>query len=193
MTTCRDVIAYAMRLGRVLPAGEDPENDEAADGLIALQSLYDSWVSGGMFGRLEDVTLTANDNVEEGKRYYVPTGFTLTENPTIAAEDSADGVERQPRDLAIYESLTEAGTRTVKVYDRTSWVALTGLALGDNAPLAGRSPMGLAAALACSGAFLAIFGDADVSPRVERLANSFLIQLSYKLGSTRDRVAAEYF
>lgn len=193
MTTCRQVITYALRQSKVIASGDDPSSDEAEDGLIALQSMYDDWVSGGMFGRLTDKYMTENENVEEGIRYYVPTGLTLTENVTIAAEDSFDGL-RQPRDLSLYESLTQAGVRTVKLYDRTAWVALTGLTLASDAPLASRGAFSLAAALAVSGGFAAMFGSAaDIGPDTRNLAASFLGSLSYKLGSTRDRAAAEYF
>jgi hypothetical protein len=32
-----------------------------------------------MFGTLEDVYLDGDDTAEEGKRYYIPSGFTLTD------------------------------------------------------------------------------------------------------------------
>jgi len=194
MATCLDVITYALRLARVTASGASPSAAETADGLACLQSMYDSWLANGMFGKLEDVYLTVNDTAQEGKRYLLAAGITLTEPTTIPAEDSADGSERQPRDLSIYESLTSTGTRTVRLYDRTGWVNLLGLASSDIAPLSGRAAMGLAATLATSGAFCAMFGDtATMNPDVRALANTFKAGLSYKLGSTRDRTASEYF
>jgi hypothetical protein len=192
--TCLDIITSALKLGRVIPSGGTPSAAETEDGMDCLQSLYDEWVAGAMFGKLTDSYLTASDTAQEGYRYLLAAGVTLTEPATISAEDSADGVERQPRDLALYESLTSTGTRSVRLYDRTGWVDLLDLTTGDIAPLSSRGKMGLAACLATSGAFAAMFGDtATMNPDVRAAANRFKASLSYKLGSTRDRTAAEYF
>lgn len=192
MATCLDIITYAMRSLGVLSSGENPSAEEGEDGLAALQSMYDEWVASGMFGRLTDSYLTADDTAQEGYRYLLASGITLTEPTTIAAEDNDDGVTRQPRDLAIYESLTSTGTRSVRLYDRTGWVSLTGLALSDTAPLSGRGAIGLAAALACSGGFADMFG-ADAKPALLARAQRFLSALSHKHGTTRDRLAPDYF
>lgn len=192
MASCLDIITSALKLARVLPSGGVPSASETGDGLDCLQSLYDEWVAGAMFGKLTDKYLTANDTALEGYRYLLASGVTLTEPTTISSEDSADGSERQPRDLALYESLTSTGTRTVRLYDRTGWVDLIGLATTDEAPLSSRGKMGLAACLATSGAFASMFG-AVSDPDVRAAANRFRASLSYKLGTTQDRRAAEYF
>jgi hypothetical protein len=190
MATCSDIITHALKLGKVIASGTTPDADESADGMRCLQSMYDGWRTKGMFGELEDVYLEENDVAEEGKRYFVPTGLTLTAATSVYDDE---GATRQPRDLALYEALTEAGTQTVCLYDRTAWVDLTGLELADTAPLSGRGEMGLAAALACSGAFLAMFDDAAVSPRVERLSRDFIANVMWKGGSTQDKPAGEYY
>ena len=194
MATCLDIITSALKLARVLPSGGTPSASETEDGMDCLQSLYDEWVAGGMFGKLTDTYLTADDTAREGNRYLLASGVTLTEPTVIPAEDSADGTARQPRDLAIYESLTSTGTRSVRLYDRTGWVDLLGLTTTSIAPLASRGKMGLAACLATSGAFAAMFNDtATMNPDVRSVANTFRASLSYKLGTTRDRTASEYF
>lgn len=190
--TCLDIITYAMRQARVLGPGKEPKAAEAEEGLVALQSFYDELVQGGMFGRLEDSYLTADDTAEEGKRYLLASGVTLTEPTTVAAEDSADGIARQPRDLSVYEKVTSAGVRSVRLYDRTAWVDLIGLASSDIAPLSDRGAYGLASALATSGGFIDMFG-AELSPVVLARAKRFLSNLSHKLGSTRDRLTPDYF
>lgn len=190
--TCLDIITSALKLARVIPSGGAPSAAETEDGMDCLQSLYDEWVAGGMFGKLADQYLTASDTAQEGHRYLLASGVTLTEPITISAEDSADGVARQPRDLALYESLTDTGTRTVRLYDRTQWVDLLDLASADIAPLSSRGKMGLAACLATSGAFASMFGSVS-DPDVRAAANRFRASLSYKLGTTRDRTASEYF
>lgn len=193
-STCLDVVTSALKLARVLGSGGVPKAAEAADGLACLQSLYDGFVADGMFGRLEDVYLTADDTAQEGKRYRLASGVTLTEPTTISAEDSADGTERAVRDLALYEKVDSAGNRTVRLYDRTQWVNLLDLASETVAPLSSRGAMGLAACLATSGAFAAMFGDtATMNPDVRAMSNRFRASLSYKLGSTQDRRKAEYF
>lgn len=190
MATCSDIITNALKLTRVIPSGTSPTTAETSDGMKCLQSLYDSFVTGGMFGELEDVYLDADDVAEEGKRYFVPTGITLTA-PTSIYVDSGNKT-RQPRDLAIYESLTQAGTRTVKIYDRTAWVAMTGLASSDTAPLASRGEMGLSACLAVAAAFMSMFG-AQPDEATIRLASMFLKNISLKGGTTRDRLKADYY
>jgi hypothetical protein len=189
MATCLDVITNAARMSQIIGPGKDLKAAEAELGMDCLQGLYDTWLANGMFGRLEDVYLTSDDTAEEGKRYYIPAGVTLTSATSEYLD--GDGDTRQPRDLSCYESLTSTGTRTVRLYDRTEWVDLQNLDLSDIAPLSGRGATGLAAALATHGAFAATFG-AEPSQRVAILAATFLAGLCYKTGSTRDRARAEY-
>lgn len=192
MATCQEVVTAALRLSRVIGVGASPTSSESDRGMECLQSLYDGWVTGGMFGELEDVYLEESDTALEGKRYFVPTGYTLTDAASIYVDE--DGAVRQPRDLALYESLTQAGTRAVKLYDRTDWVAMTGLALASTAPLSNRGLMGLAAVLATSGAFAAIFGaNALMDPDIRALASNFLRNIVGKHGSTQDRSGSSFY
>ena len=191
MATCLDIVTYAMRSLGVLGGGASPTSSEGADGLVALQSFYDELVASGMFGRLEDVFLDFDDTAQEGKRYLLDTGIVLTEPTIIDASMSVDGADRQPRDLSLYESLTSAGVRSVRLYDRTQWVDLIDLTLTDDAPLASRGAMGLAAAVACSGGFSDMFG-ATAGPALLGRSTRFLSSLTHKLGSTRDRLTVEY-
>jgi hypothetical protein len=190
MATCLETVANAMRMSKVLGIGKEPKAAEAELGMSCLQGLYDMWLTNNMFGRLTDVYLTADDTAEEGKRYYIPLGITLTAATSSIVDP--DGNTRQPRDLSCYETLTSTGTRAVKLYDRTAWVNLLDLGLSDIAPLSGRGATGLAAALASYGALAAAFG-ADPGPQVGVLAATFMAGLSYKTGSTRDKIKAEYF
>lgn len=203
MATCLDVITHAMKLTRILPSGGAPSAAEAADGLACLQSLYDQWRTGGMFGTLQDVYLTEDATAQEGKRYYVPAGITLTAATSEYVPDqsstdygmcdySGSADLRQPRDLALYETLTSTGTHEAKLYDRTSWVNLMGLASSDTAPLSSRNAHGLAACLATSGAFMAMFG-VQPDPSLIALARHFLRSVMGKLGSTQDKPSGEYY
>jgi hypothetical protein len=190
VTTCLNIVTQALRLGKVVASGDSPSADEAADGLACLQSLYDAWIAAGMFGQLKDLYKAEAYSALEGERITAPSGVVVT-FPT-ALPDLTNGGNRAPRDLSCIETIID-GVRVVKIWDRTAWVALRGLALSDAAPLAERGAVGLSAALACSGAFLAEFGDEGVSPRVERLARQFNGTLSYKAGTTQDISQAEYF
>ncbi len=190
MATCLEIISYAMRMNRIIGVGKTPKAAESAEGQIALQSLYDEWRTGGMFGELEDVYLDSSDTAEEGKRYFVPTGFTLTA-PTSVYLDSS-GNTRQPRDLAMYEALTQAGAQTAMLYDRTAWVSLMGFASGTTAPMSSRNAYGLAACLATSGGFVAVFGK-EPAPATVALARHFLRNIMTKTGSTQDKYAPDYF
>jgi hypothetical protein len=186
--TCRDIVTLALKLARVT---RSPTAAEADDGLTCLQALYDGWVATGLFGQLEDLYLDGDDTALEGKRYFVASGVTLTAATSVYVD--TDGSTRQPRDLALYESVTAAGVRSVLLYDRSAWVELTGLTLNSTAPLAVRGQAGLAAALATSGGFAAMFGPVD-DPAVRMLAIPFLTGLSYKLGTTRNRAdGPDYF
>jgi hypothetical protein len=190
MATCLEIITYALRMSKVVGMGKDPKSAESDEGMVALQALYDQWRTGGMFGTLEDVTLEEDDTAEEGKRYFVPTGFTLTDATSVYVD--ASGETRQPRDLALYESLTEAGDQAAKIYDRTEWRSLLGLESADIAPLSGRNAYGLAACLATSGGFVAGFG-AEPSPATIAVARHFLRNIMDKGGSTQDRDGAVYY
>lgn len=201
--TCLDIITDALKLAGVLRSGASPKAAESDDGMVCLQALYDEWVLGGMFGRLTDSYLTADADAQEGYRYYVPAGVTLTDATSDYvpqygdAYDDCDyssgiGYTRQPRDLAIYESLTSTGTRKVKLYDRTGWVDLLDLTTASIAPLASRGRTGLACALATSGAFVATFG-ASLRPDVVSKGRDFTANLANKFGSTQDEAPGEYF
>jgi hypothetical protein len=187
--TCLDIITYALRMTRVVGIGKVPKAAEAEEGMVALQSLYDDWRTGGMFGQLKDKYLKEDDTAEEGHRYYIPAGFTLTD-ATSAYEDRC-GNTRQPRDLALYERF-DGTTHAAKLYDRTAWVDLLGLTLEDIAPLSGRNDYGFAACLATSGGFMSAFG-VEPSQTVVAVARHFNSNIASKIGSTQDTRRAEYF
>jgi hypothetical protein len=178
VTTCADIITYAMRQTKVLGSGKVPTAPELVDGMIALQSFYDLMVTDGLFGSLTDLYKTDDYEAKEFERITAPTGVTIT-FPALL-DDLTNGGSRPPRDLAIIETIVN-GTRTVQLWDRTAWVPLTGLASSDDAPLAERGAWALGAAFAISGTFIAMFGEsADVTPTVAMLGSRFMGSLSAK-------------
>lgn len=187
MPTCRDIITRALRKVRVYAAGEDPSSDDMTDGLDELQNLYEQWISNGMFGRLEDV-LTDDDYETEPNQRVIATG-----SPTITIPTEIEGDEETttPFDTAALEVVdVDAVTVTRYIYENGAWVEISGLALDDEAPLAGKGRGGLSACLAL--AYAEEFG-AEVGPGVARQAAAFKTGLSLKLGSSAQRTAPEYF
>lgn len=196
MATVRDVVTLALRQGRVIGVNGTPTAAEAERGLEAFQAQLNAWVADGMFGRLTDVYLEASDTAKEGRRYRLAAGVTLT-IPTIIegeggdyGEEGENTSERQPLDLSVIESVTSTGTRTVKLWDRTSWVDLLSLTLESTAPLASRGLAGLAACVAKT--YCEMFGR-ELGPQTAQLARRFEGSLSHKMGSTRGPATADYF
>lgn len=186
MATCRDVITRAYGLPGIV-RNDDPTADEAEWGLIGLQSLFDTWVAGGMFGRLTDVYTSVAYTAREGERVIASGSPTIT-IPTTYAQDGDAGTDRAPYDLSLIE-VQDGQTRNVWLYDRSAWVDLTDLALEDACPLALRGMSGLAACLA-----LEIAGPSwTATDAIMRLAAQFKQALSYKIGSTRPVRTASYF
>lgn len=187
MTTVRQIVTDGLRLTGFIGFNATPTSPEAEMGLDGLQSLYDTWVTGGMFGRLTDTYKTANYTAKENERVIAPTAITVT-FPT-SLDDDENGGSRAPRDLSIIETVLNS-VRAVKIYDRTGWVTVTGLTLDSTAPLAERGRHGLALCLA---RHLLEGVGRSLGPMQSAAAAQFLAGISYKLGSTRDRIAAEYY
>lgn len=177
MATCNDIVARALQMAGIVGIGETPTADEAAFGMEALQSLYDSWVEGGMFGRLADVYKTVAYEAKEQERVIAPAGVAVTFPATI---ESVEG-DRAPRELSCIVTLID-GAQTSKIYHKGKWVGLNGLALTDGAPLADRGVFGLAAVLALM--IAETFKEGGVSASVAAMARQFLGSLSLKLGAT---------
>lgn len=187
MATCRDVIYRAYRLAGIVGLGDDPDAEEADFGMDALQSMFDAWVSGGMFGRLTDVYKTVAYTAKEGERVHTSGSPTIT-IPDTYAEDGEAGTDRAPYDLSLIE-VQDGATRNRWLYDRNDWVDLVGLTLGSTCPLADRGINGFAASLAME--IAGPFG--DIPSRVFQSAAAFKQGLSYKLGSTRPPRVTSYF
>lgn len=201
--TCLDIITYTLRMSRVIGIGKTPKAAESEEGMAALQSLYDEWRTGSMFGTLKDCYVSSAVTAQEGRRYYVTSGGSVTDATSDYTPQFGDaytecdyasgiGKVRQPRDLSLYEVVEADGTQTAKLYDRTGWIDLLDLELTDIAPLSGRGAYGLAACLATSGGFIAAFG-AQPQDSTIALSRHFLRNIMSKMGSTQDDSGGEYF
>jgi hypothetical protein len=205
MATCNDIVRFAMQRLRLLSAGEQPTAEEGADGIVALQSLYDQWAQAGMFGRLTDVIASAAYTANEYERVQNSGNYAIT-LPTVITTStiipsywpqygvygfSNDSAPRPPFDLAQIENVTSTGSlRYIWDTHAGAWLPLQGLLLTDQAPLAGRSLIGLASSLA-----LLIADDFGATPgnATQRAATLFQFGLSTKYGSRRRPAMQDYY
>ena len=176
MATCNDIIRRALQMASIVGLDDVPSAAEADFGMDALQSMYDAWVEGGMFGRLTDVYKTVDYEAKEQERVITPAAV-ITLPATV---ESVEG-ERAPRELACIVRIV-GGVQTSQVYHKGAWVALNDLSLSDAAPLADRGAFGLSAALALM--IVETFQQGVVSGSVVAMARQFLGGLSLKLGAT---------
>ena len=181
VTTCRDIVTRALRMSSVVDREDDPTAAELRDGMTVLQTLYDQWLVGGMFGRLTDIYETDSYEAGEGQRIFLDTG-------TVTLPTTIDG-DRKPRDLVAVEAFDTDG-RKAWIWDRTAWIRIDSLSENDNAPLADRGVNGLAACVAIL--FVEEFGG-DIKASAMKQAGTFKMALSYKMGSERDLVEGQYY
>jgi len=180
MTTVRDIVARALRmLG--WRKGRDPRPAELADGLIALQGLYDAWFTGGMFGRLADYYTEDDYEAAVGQRVFATSGtVTLPE----LVED-----EHPPRDLSAIE-VNDGDGRRAYIWDRQAWVRIDALADSSDAPLANRGSEGLAASLAV---WIAEEYGETPGPVTASKAAAFKTNLRLRYGTQQEPIAGQWF
>jgi hypothetical protein len=183
MTTCRDIVTLALRQARVVGVGRSPRAAEAAEGMTALQSLYDSMFSHGPLGPFTEVYATEDYTAKEDERI-------IADNATITIPDSIEVYgddPRTPTDLAAVVVITDT-TRLQYVFSLGRWEVCHGLSLDDVAPLAERDKTGLAALLAKE--YAEMFG-AQLTPATMMRAMRFQGDLSSRF-STKS-AEPEYF
>lgn len=206
--TCNDIIRMAMGRIRQLRLGEVPQGNEASDGLVALQGLYDGWVASGLFGRLNDTIPSSDYTANEQDRVINDDNYTITlpltysnavpmgsyypvwpdERVWTALQTTAT---RPPRDLAMIEIL-DVGALKRFLYSAhlRQWVRVDSVALTDTAPLAEHGAVGLASCLA---EMLADEYGAQLGPDVVKRASLFMWGLSSKYDSQRVGAMQAYF
>ncbi len=187
MSTNRDLIRRAYQKLGELKRGDEPSDEEIYDGMLALQSYYDSLVEEGVFGRFTDVIATANDTAEEGQRIVAGT-YTITLPTTVEIEGEDD---RPPRHLSIISVKRTAGT-TTSVYDAyaRTWRTINGLTEDDDFPLPNGLFEGVAALLAIQ---LAPDVGAEVSQAVAVQAARAKAILSKVADSAEEAATAVYY
>lgn len=191
--TCEEVIRLALRRiherpGGVLAPVDEPTAGEYDAALADLQSLYDGWVSSGMFGRAVDIQISAAHEMEEGERVFNatddPVAITLPESLT----DPVTGEARPPRDYTLARVAGAAPQTYIWSAPKGAWDKMTSLALTDAAPLAERGSNGLAANLAET-----MVGPGALSPGVRSQSVAFRSLLSLKFDRPRVSARPDYF
>lgn len=185
MPTCRDIVSRAFQQAGIVAIGRSPSAAEADYAMEALQSLYDQWIEGGMFGRLSDVYTTVNYTAKEGERVIAPTAITVTLPTTL--DDDYD--PRAPYALTAIVTILN-GTQTNYMRVKGAWVSVSGLTLDSEAPLAHIDRHGLSAVL---GMVLTEAFGVQPGPVLNRMAANFTRALSFKFGSSQPPRQAEYF
>lgn len=180
--SCRDIVTRALRMAGIVPKGRDPKAAEMTDGMFALQGLYDSMFTGGMFGTLRDVNVYGDYEAGPGQRVLADDGEV-----TLPAMDDYDC--RSIRDLAAIE-INGAGIRKTYIWDRNGWTRLDALGETDEAPLANRGAEGLAACLAMQ--IVEDYGQAPTA-MMDRKAGNFRTNLRLGWGAERDVVAGVWY
>ena len=208
MTTCNDIVRIALGQLRQLRAGEQPTGQEANDGMLALQGMYDSWCSQGLFGRLNDIIISTNYTACEQDRVINDGGYTVTLPTTITPTIPygtyyplwpderrwtalQTATARPPRDMALIEVVASGATKRYYYDARTrAWTRLDSLALTDTAPFSNRGALGLAA---CLTSFLADSYGEQPSPMTARQCSLFMWGLSSRYDSQRVAGMQDYF
>lgn len=87
MATARDLIKRAIRLLGVYTIGEEPSDDEAEDGLVALNAMLDSWATENLFVYAK--TLDAVPMIAGQLSFTIgPTGSTVSARPVTINEST---------------------------------------------------------------------------------------------------------
>jgi hypothetical protein len=208
-TTNLDIIKGAMKKLHVLPAGTEPREGQAFDGMAILKSLYVELIGSGSLGRLYDVLATSNYTAYEFDRVIASAGITVTLPITITQERPCcyDGYwggysdygwgcgistyPRPPRDRALIVVKDDSGQHEwVWSTYRNEWVDLLAATQQSNFPLSVHLEDGFKAILAERWAddWAQVLGDAT-----KRAAGICRDMLAAKRDSGRSRAVAEFF
>ena len=131
MSTVRDIVALALKKHRIISPGESPSDDEAQDGLQALQHVIDQLCQGWT-----DVDVTTDYTAKEDERIRITSGSPTITYPTTV-RDPITGEERAPRSGAKVMVISAAGAKTLKLYmaDTGQWATASGLTLNSDIPV----------------------------------------------------------
>lgn len=218
MTTCRDVLAEALRSFKALAPGDDPTVDELNSGLVAIQNLLLDLHEAR--GPLIEVDVSADYTAGENQRVRVQNGYTVTITLPNSVQDfglpapydygfrpstdyplgsanAADGITtRPPADGSRIEVVGQAVGTVPGLYffraDTDDWILASGLSIDSTLPLNGRYVSHLGA-LVAERLIETWPGGYEPTPglmkRIARANSTLLV----RPGNTRQPVTASYF
>lgn len=171
----------------------------------SLYGMYLEWVQAGVFGRLNDYTVTVNITALPGQRIYAATGLTITlptpftepynQNPTVGGWIWDYGHPRWAGQNPLVDkaliAVVQDGVEKLWVYKAAtaSWVDLTSQDLNDPFPLDDGLVNGAAAMLALR---LAPEFGTDPSSLVLREANNAQVALTHRYNNPARQTAPFY-
>lgn len=215
-TTCRDVVTRAGRKLGLVRAGGELKAADAADMLASLQSFYMESVTGGAFGRVYNIPISAAGTVTAGGNQHINILTAEAVDVDLPATVPAyhwdtwrpcrdygwglniplgnDTGENVPRDKSVVNVTSQYGdTRATYVYDGTvqRWLRVDTLTLNDEAPLSARNSEGLASVVAMRVADE--FGDTALSALTVQSAVKYKRDLVTNFGNADDGCGYAYY
>lgn len=183
MASCADIIRDAYEKAGALGPGQSVTGRQIEDGMRYLQSMFDDWLSRGVFGRLTDYIVDGDFIADEGLRVIAPEGSTVTLPTSIQ-----DNPDRSPYDLTPIV-VVQGGPEDAYIYDgrQGEWVAISTLDDSDECPLANRDRNGLAASLA------EMIPPGTLSIADQRAARRFRSAIGNNAGSSVVEVQGVYY
>lgn len=185
--TCRVIITDAIEEARIRSVGDTPSAEEMDRGLARLQSIWNSGVESGLFGRVSEYLASADYEAEEGQRVF-SAGYAITLPTTI---DDCDSGLRRPRDFAMIQVVNTATDPQISLYDAQEavWTRIDNLTLAGGCPFGRRYRHQLAAALAVSLSPTFMKSVTDVTAAYAGLLRS---ALSLRLSAPRREGVGDY-
>ena len=174
-----------------LASGREARTVDRDDAFTALAAMYRSWINSGAFGRLSDVTPTADYVAGENQRIFRNSSATLEITLPETVDDDSHQVT--PLDCSVIV-INDAFTGGVYefIYDgqNKKWQSLYDLVITDEAPLSRRDEQGLAACLAET---MADEFSGNIGPFTMRQAAAFRTALTHRYSTPAIRVQGEYY
>jgi len=207
MSSCRDIVAGALRKLGKLGSGRTPRQADEQDAFGALTGLYRFLITSGAFGRLQDVIPQSDYTARWNERVFRTQDATLSVTLPQTLSNAGywgdyyiygypyfvDNDRVTPRDcsvVTVVDSFT--GVTADFIYDGElkSWQGLYDLTLDSEAPLSTRDPEGLKAYLATH--IVGEFGG-ELSQFDMQRASTYVTALTHRYSQQREIAPMEYF
>ena len=147
MTTVQEGVTRALRYLSVVNEGHPaPAAYESDIGLQALKALYVQLVTGGRFGPITDVAVTAAYTAGENERIADLSGVAVAVTLPASVVDAVTGLSRAVEDRSVVQIV--GGSTWIYDTGQGAWVDTQAITLASQLPLGHRFMTALAALLA---------------------------------------------